>query len=72
MRKLLVALGASVITVLAFSNPAPADASPLDPHIPNPDLGHCPGGSGPFFCDGVPYPDGSFWHMTHGLSKCVS
>lgn len=46
---------------------ATAHAAPADPHIPNPQTGYCPGGGAGSmviagYCDGVPYPDGSFWH----------
>ncbi len=46
---------------------APAGHADPDPH--NPDLGanFCPGGATPSpqaSCDGVPYPDGSYWHAT--------
>ena len=38
-----------------------------DPHTPNPEYNYCPGGGsgdpGSYWCDGEPYPDGSFWHM---------
>ncbi|NDJ91475.1 hypothetical protein [Mycolicibacter kumamotonensis] len=38
-----------------------------DPHTPNPEFNYCPGGGsggpGSYWCDGEPYPDGSFWHM---------
>jgi hypothetical protein len=49
---------------------APAGHADPDPH--KPDLGgnYCPGGgtvgapSPEPYCDGVPYPDGSYWHAT--------
>jgi hypothetical protein len=44
--------------------------TPPDPHIPNPMIGWYPGGAGGIFgygfCDGVPYPDGSYWHIIRG------
>lgn len=51
---------AFLVTGVAHADPAP------DPHIPNPLVGYCPGGgAGNVFegyCDGVKYPDGSYWH----------
>jgi hypothetical protein len=47
---------------------APAGAEPApDPHMPNMQSGCCPGGGmgsqiSLAYCDGVPYPDGTFWH----------
>jgi hypothetical protein len=48
----------------------PASADP-DPHIPNPAAGYCAGAkvsernsaTGLGYCDGSPYPDGSYWHI---------
>ena len=45
---------------------AMAHADP-DPHTPNMRAGYCPGGGmgsqiSLAYCDGVPYPDGSYWH----------
>jgi hypothetical protein len=42
--------------------------NPPDPHIPNMQTGYCPGGGmgsqiSLAYCDGVPYPDGSYWHI---------
>ena len=52
--------------VAAFTLAAPALADP-DPHQPNPQANYCPGGGAGSmiyagYCDGVPYPDGSYWH----------
>ena len=37
-----------------------------DPHMPDPFNGNCPGGGGgnafEGYCDGLHYPDGSYWH----------
>jgi hypothetical protein len=49
---------------------APAGHADPDPHKPDLGANYCPGGAtvdpsspGPS-CDGVPYPDGSYWHAT--------
>lgn len=47
---------------------APAAAADPDPHMPDMASGYCPGdGQGiPVwlgYCDGVPYEDGSYWHI---------
>ena len=47
---------------------APAGHADPDPHKPDLGANYCPGGrtadpSSPApTCDGVPYPDGSYWH----------
>lgn len=53
---------------LAAGAPAYADPPPPwdDPHIPDRSHGSCPGGTGGFgvgWCDGIPYPDGTYWHQ---------
>ncbi len=53
---------------VALAGTAQADSSNPDPHIPNMAAGYCPGGGigSPIYlgyCDGVPYPDGSWWHQ---------
>ncbi|HET9874490.1 MAG TPA: hypothetical protein VFQ37_01835 [Mycobacterium sp.] len=40
-----------------------------DPHMPDPLHDHCAGGRmgsmmSDGYCDGEPYPDGSYWHVT--------
>lgn len=53
---------------------ADADPNPLDPHVPNITMNNCPGGRGGFgifFCDGMPYPDGSYWHQVIGANSAV-
>lgn len=64
MIRAVVAVAAAA-TSIAFA--APVHAEP-DPHIPDMSKGYCPGdGQGiPIwlgYCDGVPYPDGSYWHI---------
>jgi hypothetical protein len=44
---------------------APIGHADPDPHKPDFGANFCPGGGGPSpepYCDGVPYPDGSYWH----------
>ena len=48
---------------------APAGHADPDPHKPDVGANYCPGGAGVGgqrprepYCDGVPYPDGSYWH----------
>jgi hypothetical protein len=49
---------------------APAAHADPDPHKPDFGANYCPGGTPPdpsstgLSCDGVPYPDGSYWHAT--------
>ncbi|OBJ60346.1 hypothetical protein [Mycobacterium sp. 1423905.2] len=57
-----------VVLLFGAFFPASAQADP-DPHIPDPISTYCPGGKDqPFFgnatCDGIKYPDGSFWRVT--------
>lgn len=63
MRSLFVAI--AIVVAVVFAPLAHADPAP-DPHMPNPLTGYCPGGGmGNLFegyCDGVKYPDGSYWH----------
>ncbi len=54
---------------------APAGHADPDPHKPDVGANYCPGGgtvgtqSPEIYCDGVPYPDGSYWHaIQHGAS----
>lgn len=62
--KWLLAIGVSA----AVFSAAPAYADPShDPYHPNYDGNWCPGGGtgaagARGYCDGVDYPDGSFWH----------
>lgn len=49
---------------------APAGHADPDPHKPDFGANYCPGGgtvgapSPEPYCDGAPYPDGSYWHAT--------
>ena len=46
---------------------APAGHADPDPHKPDFGANYCPGGATPSpqaSCDGVPFPDGSYWHAT--------
>ncbi|OBK40938.1 hypothetical protein [Mycobacterium kubicae] len=58
-----------IVLLLSISLPAVAQADP-DPHMPDPHTNFCPGGGSgnpPLFgggnCDGIKYPDGSYWHI---------
>jgi hypothetical protein len=51
-------------------------AAYCDPHIPDPLHDHCLGGrmgslTQDGYCDGEPYPDGSYWHLTQYGSPTV-
>lgn len=66
MRVVKPLLAAAVTTAAAIAISAPALAQP-DPHMPDPQANYCPGGGAGSmiyagYCDGVPYPDGSYWH----------
>lgn len=56
-------------TTQSWAERGPAPLAPWDdPHHPNVSQGFCPGGgaqllNGKGWCDGVDYPDGSFWHQ---------
>jgi hypothetical protein len=68
MSRITALLGAFVAIILA----APAQANPLDPHVPDITRNNCPGGRGGFgivYCDGEHYPDGSFWHQIMGYNS---
>jgi len=64
MKTTLAAAAATTFTSMALAVPAVADP---DPHMPDPQTMYCPGGGAGSmiyagWCDGVPYPDGSYWH----------
>ena len=68
MKKYAIAIagGAALMTTMFVGPTARADT--FDPHMPNSVQGYCPGGgwggfSGDGYCDGVHYPDGSYWHQ---------
>ncbi|MDT5108554.1 MAG: hypothetical protein QOI01_47 [Mycobacterium sp.] len=65
VRHSLAAIGVATAAALSAA-PAYAEPGP-DPHMPNMQSGYCPGGGmgsqiSLAYCDGVPYPDGSYWH----------
>ncbi|MGH3556794.1 MAG: hypothetical protein ACRESG_08985 [Gammaproteobacteria bacterium] len=75
MKRSIAAIAAALSTVPAVAVPALADADP-DPHMPGVQTGYCPGGSGmkpiqapynanAYYCDGVPYADGSYWRYIY-------
>lgn len=63
---------AVVVAIMAVAAVAPrtAQADP-DRHVPDLSAGYCPGGkqgryhspTGYGYCDGMHFPDGSYWHM---------
>jgi hypothetical protein len=57
---------ATALLALAFAPDARADE--IDPHIPSGGALWCQGGMGNValipYCNGLPYPDGSYWHQT--------
>jgi hypothetical protein len=59
----IATIAAIVASTIAFAAPAHAGS---DPHMPDPFNGNCPGGGGgnafEGYCDGLHYPDGSYWH----------
>lgn len=65
-----IVLVAAIATLAAFS-PVPvthADPDDPDPHIPNMAVNYCPNGGPKWlwattYCDGMPYADGSYWHI---------
>lgn len=62
--------GAIIAAGVGCAGPAIADpgfgfGGGIDPHIPQPLMGYCPGGGAggdAMWCDGQPYPDGTKWH----------
>lgn len=74
MKKFVIAIagGVALMTTMLVAPTALADPG-SDPHTPNLTTGYCPGGRGGIlavaWCNGVEYPDGSYWHnvaMTGG------
>jgi hypothetical protein len=63
----LTTVAALVGAATLLAAPAAHADPPPDPHMPNMQAGYCPGGGmgsqiSLAYCDGVPYPDGSYWH----------
>ncbi len=60
-------LGAAAIVFSTEVAGGVANAQPPDPHKPDITKNYCPGGQWGFarlrVCDGIKYPDGSFWHQ---------
>ena len=58
----------SIVLIATAMLAAPAGHADPDPHQPDVGANYCPGGAGVGdpspepCCDGVPYPDGSYWH----------
>lgn len=61
-------LAAATVALAAFTPVFVVHADPdPDPHIPDMAAKYCPGGMKSLFvstyCDGMPYADGSYWHI---------
>lgn len=66
LRRRLILVGLGGVLAAAALAPAPHADAFLDPHVPVPIIGYCPGGGnggGLGYCDGRAYPDGSYWHQ---------
>lgn len=69
VKQSLFAVAIAILATVAAA-PTTAHADP-DRHIPDLSAGYCPGGkqgryhspTGHGYCDGMHYPDGSYWHM---------
>lgn len=74
VQRSLMAVAAAILSA-AVAVPSPARAEP-DRHIPDPSAGYCPGGvgigyrspAGHGYCDGMHYPDGSYWRIVQSDS----
>ncbi|MGA7054467.1 MAG: hypothetical protein WBZ37_25000 [Mycobacterium sp.] len=79
MKRSIAVIAAVLSIVPAVAAPTLADADP-DPHMPDVRIGYCPGGKGSkpiqlmpggsygavgYYCDGVPYEDGSYWRYVN-------
>jgi hypothetical protein len=68
-RAVLIAATAA-LTAFTLAPVTRADPDP-DPHIPNMAANYCPNGGPKWlfastYCDGMPYADGSYWHIVQG------
>jgi hypothetical protein len=71
-------LVAATATLAAFTL-APvthADPDDPDPRIPNMAVNYCPNGGAKWlfvstFCDGMPYADGSYWHIVRTQGQTI-
>ena len=68
------ALTAFNLAPVTHADPDP-DPGP-DPHIPNMAVNYCPNGGAKWlfvstYCDGMPYPDGSYWHIVKSQGSCA-
>ncbi|MFV1363791.1 hypothetical protein AAHH97_10165 [Mycolicibacterium elephantis] len=65
------------VTAAALATAATGSANQeMDPHMPNTTQGYCPGGgfggaTGWGYCDGIKYPDGSYWHQLRAPAPFV-
>lgn len=79
VRRLVAAAAITATLMIAAVNGVyAARADPLDPYMPDFSLEHCPGGHGGFgggngffYCDGIRYPDGSYWHEVIGTEAAA-
>ena len=70
----IAALAAFTVAPVTRADPDP-DPGP-DPHIPNIQANFCPGGGTAVmwmmtYCDGVPYADGSYWHIFKSQGQTI-
>lgn len=74
MRKTLISIAAAAATAGALML-APVASADLDPHMPIPGVGFCPGGGSDMvfggYCEGMSYPDGTRWQYVAGWAPFV-